>query len=378
MYHRPQRLHRRPRQGARARARSREPVSPDLEICARHRPRLEVAGRRAGAAVRAARPASTCRSPSNLFGSIEAHVPGARRRRRSTISPREIDELMTPKMPAGMLDALKMLPMVGRLRDLMPKTVKDAPCQEVVAARRHARRAADPEVLARGRRPLHHACRWSSRRIPRPACATSAPTACRCSTAARPACTGSGTRAARSTTASPSGWASGSTVAVALGPDPVLPYCATAPMPEGLDELLLGGFLRARARRAGQVRHRRSRSAGQRADRARRLRRAGRAAPRRARSAITPGFYSQPDDYPVFHLTCITQRKQPDLPDDRRRHSADGGLLPRHGERADLPAADPQDAAGDRRHALSGGGHLPQPRARLDRQALSRATRARS
>ena len=23
------------------------------------------------------------------------------------------------------------------------------------------------------------------------------------------------------------------------------------------------------------------------------------------------GFYSQPDDYPVFHLTCITQRRQP-------------------------------------------------------------------
>src|SRR4029078_7470755 len=32
-------------------------------------------------------------------------------------------------------------------------------------------------------------------------------------------------------------------VAVALSAEPVLPYCATAPMPEGLDELLLGGFL---------------------------------------------------------------------------------------------------------------------------------------
>ncbi len=30
-------------------------------------------------------------------------------------------------MPSGMLDALKMLPMVNRLRDLMPKTVSDAP-----------------------------------------------------------------------------------------------------------------------------------------------------------------------------------------------------------------------------------------------------------
>ena len=35
-------------------------------------------------------------------------------------------------------------------------------------------------------------------------------------------------------------------VAVALGPEPVLPYCATAPMPEGLDELLLAGFLARR------------------------------------------------------------------------------------------------------------------------------------
>ena len=46
----------------------------------------------------------------------------------------EIDQLMTPQMPDGIMDALKMLPMVERLRDLMPKTVKDAPCQEVVNA----------------------------------------------------------------------------------------------------------------------------------------------------------------------------------------------------------------------------------------------------
>ena len=35
-------------------------------------------------------------------------------------------------MPGGMLDAVKMLPKLSRLRDLMPKTVSDAPCQEVV------------------------------------------------------------------------------------------------------------------------------------------------------------------------------------------------------------------------------------------------------
>ena len=127
---------------------------------------------------------------------------------------------------------------------------------------------------------------------------------------------------------------------------------ATAPMPEGLDELLLAGFLRrervelvkcvtvdlevpanAQIVLEGYVEPGERRREGPFGDHT--------------------GFYSHPDDYPVFHLTCITQRKTPDLPDDRRRHSADGGLLPRQGQRADLPAADSQDGSGDRRHALS-------------------------
>jgi 4-hydroxy-3-polyprenylbenzoate decarboxylase len=44
----------------------------------------------------------------------------------------EIEELTTPPMPKGFMDALKLMPLVNRLSDLMPKTVKDAPCQEVV------------------------------------------------------------------------------------------------------------------------------------------------------------------------------------------------------------------------------------------------------
>ena len=30
------------------------------------------------------------------------------------------------------------------------------------------------------------------------------------------------------------------------------------------------------------------------------------------------GFYSLEDEYPVFHVTCITHRKEPDLSDDNR------------------------------------------------------------
>ena len=142
-----------------------------------------------------------------------------------------------------MMDALKMLPMVDRLRDLMPKTVNDAPCQEVVKkdgtldelpilkcwpedGGRYITLplvfTKDPETGMRnigtyrmqvydgrttgmhwqrhkGGAQHHRVAERLGKRLP---------------------------------------------VAVALGPDPALPYCATAPMPEGLDELLLAGFLR--------------------------------------------------------------------------------------------------------------------------------------
>src|SRR6185312_9698917 len=99
-------------------------------------------------------------------------------------------------------------------------------------------------------------------------------------------------------------------VSVALGADPALPFAATAPMPEGLDELLLAGFLRrervelvkcvtndlevpanAQIVLEGYVDPGERRREGPFGDHT--------------------GFYSHPDDYPVFHLTCITQRKNP-------------------------------------------------------------------
>src|SRR4051812_4498529 len=68
---------------------------------------------------------------SNVFGSMERMCLALGVKTLDDLA-REIDELMAPQMPKGMLDALKMLPLVGRLSDLLPKTVKDAPCQEVV------------------------------------------------------------------------------------------------------------------------------------------------------------------------------------------------------------------------------------------------------
>src|SRR5262245_7564412 len=68
---------------------------------------------------------------TNLFGSLERMCLALGVSALDDLA-REINELMTLQMPEGLMDALKMMPMLSRLKDLMPKTVKDGPCQEVV------------------------------------------------------------------------------------------------------------------------------------------------------------------------------------------------------------------------------------------------------
>src|SRR5207247_5029827 len=68
---------------------------------------------------------------SNVYGSYERICLALGVKTLDDLAT-EIDALMTPQMPAGIMDAIKMLPMVARLRDLMPKTVKDAACHEIV------------------------------------------------------------------------------------------------------------------------------------------------------------------------------------------------------------------------------------------------------
>ncbi len=139
-----------------------------------------------------------------------AHLPRARRRdaRRPGEGNRGADDAAACR--AGFMDALKLMPLVSRLTDLMPKTVKDAPCQEVVKMDGGLDELPILTTLARRRRTVHHAAarhhpRSGNRHAQHRHC-----TACRSTIAARPACTGSATRAARSTIASPNGWASAS------------------------------------------------------------------------------------------------------------------------------------------------------------------------
>ena len=98
--------------------------------------------------------------------------------------------------------------------------------------------------------------------------------------------------------------------AVAIGTDPVLTYAATAPLPRDVDEMVFAGFLRHKSVEMtkcvtvdlevpayseivleGYVLTDELRREGPFGDHT--------------------GYYSLADDYPVFHVTCITHRKNP-------------------------------------------------------------------
>ena len=99
-------------------------------------------------------------------------------------------------------------------------------------------------------------------------------------------------------------------IAVALGADPATMYSAILPLPPDLDEMMIAGFLRGKPVEMvkcetsdlevpanseivleGYVDLGEQRREGPFGDHT--------------------GFYSLEDDYPVFHITCITQRKHP-------------------------------------------------------------------
>lgn len=103
-------------------------------------------------------------------------------------------------------------------------------------------------------------------------------------------------------------------LAVALGGDPAMIYAATAPLPDQIDEILFTGFLRKKGVELvkcvtvdievpansdivleGYV------------DPSEPLRREG-------PFGDHTGFYSLADDYPAFHVSCITHRKNPIYP----------------------------------------------------------------
>jgi 4-hydroxy-3-polyprenylbenzoate decarboxylase len=284
-----------------------EPVSPDLEIAAVTDRVCKMPG--GGPALLFEKPTGFSMPVAcNVFGSLERMCLALGVKSLDDLAV-EINQLMAPQMPAGIMDALKMLPMVNRLRDLMPKTVKDAACQEVV------KRNGTLDEL-----PILKC--WpddGGRYITLPLVFTKDP-----ETGMR----NIGTYRMQVFDGRTTGmhWQRHKggaqhhrvaerlgkrlDVAVALSPEPVLSYCATAPMPEGLDELLLGGFL---ARR--RIEMVKCITVDLEVPASAHIVLEGYVEPGERRRegpfGDHTGFYSQPDDYPVFHLTCITHRKRP-------------------------------------------------------------------
>ncbi len=98
-------------------------------------------------------------------------------------------------------------------------------------------------------------------------------------------------------------------VAIFLGGDPVFTFCATAPLPDGVDEFLLAGYLRKRSVELVKCE---TNDLQVPADADFVLE--GFVDPREPLREEGPfgdhtGFYTLPEPYPVFHLTAITRRK---------------------------------------------------------------------
>ncbi|MDI6655042.1 MAG: menaquinone biosynthesis decarboxylase, partial [Candidatus Hydrothermarchaeota archaeon] len=102
-------------------------------------------------------------------------------------------------------------------------------------------------------------------------------------------------------------------VAVALGGDPATIFSATAPLPEGFDEMLFAGFLRKKP-----VELVKCETADLEVPANAEIILEGYVNPKERRIegpfGDHTGYYSLADLYPVFHVTCITHRKNPIYP----------------------------------------------------------------
>jgi 4-hydroxy-3-polyprenylbenzoate decarboxylase len=98
-------------------------------------------------------------------------------------------------------------------------------------------------------------------------------------------------------------------VAVVLGGDPVFPFAATAPLPDGLDEFLLAGYLRRKS-----IELVRCETVDLEVPANADIVIEGYIDPTEPLRSEGPfgdhtGFYTLPEPYPVFHITAITHRR---------------------------------------------------------------------
>lgn len=226
-----------------------------------------------------------------------------------------ITEMLEMRMPQGLINKLKMLPKLADMAGFFPKMVTSAPCQEVV--RREGFSLEEFPVLT---------C-WPGDGGPfitLPMVFSKNPETGKrnCGMYRMQVYDGKTTGMHWQTQKQGAehyrrllkeGKVEKMPVAVALGADPATMYSAILPLPPDLDEMMIAGFLRnkpvemvkcitsdlevpaqAEIVLEGHVKLGELRSEGPFGDHT--------------------GFYSLDDDYPVFHVDCITTRKDPIYP----------------------------------------------------------------
>jgi 4-hydroxy-3-polyprenylbenzoate decarboxylase len=296
--------------------------------------------------------------PALLFQNVKgSNVPvlinqfGSERRMRMALEVNSLDnvadrirQFMDVKSPQGLLDKVKMLPMLAEMGKFFPKTVASGPCKEVV----------EKQNLDLNRFPILQC--WpqdAGRFITLPCVITRDPKTGKRNVgmyrmqiydgqtagmhwqrqkigaehyremlrreAGRNGSSQDSARAAVDVMAATSGGSvlperglpsAKMDVAIAIGTDPAITFSAIVPAPPEVEEYLIAGFLRqgpvelvkcetvdlevpasSEIVLEGYVKLDELRTEGPFGDHT--------------------GFYSLPDLYPVFHLTCITHRKNP-------------------------------------------------------------------
>jgi 4-hydroxy-3-polyprenylbenzoate decarboxylase len=224
-----------------------------------------------------------------------------------------ISELLAMQKPEGLLGKLKMLPKLADLASIFPKTVSGGPCKDVI---RHkgkfdlnylpvlqcwpqdaGRFITLPMVFSRNPDTGKRNCGCYRLQV-----FDSSTTGMHWQTHKQ--------GAEHYRRVAKAGQSARMDIAVVIGADPATMYSAILPLPPDLDEMMIAGFIRgkpvdmikcetsdlevpanAEIVLEGYVEIGELRTEGPFGDHT--------------------GFYSLADDYPVFHLTCITRRKSP-------------------------------------------------------------------
>ncbi|NLN76398.1 MAG: menaquinone biosynthesis decarboxylase [Armatimonadetes bacterium] len=266
--------------------------------------------------------------PALLFGNVEGfdmpvliNAYGSYRRMAMALGVGEIEEiarriesLLHTDSPSTFAEKLMMLPKLIQLSSAFPKTVKNAPCQEIVRTGTDA----DLNTL-----PILQC--WPSdggRFITLPMVFTrSLETGKRNVGMYRMHVYDSQTtgmhwhlhKVGARHYAEHEAAGKRMEVAVALGGDPAITYAATAPLPDDFDEMLFAGFLRGCPVEMVQCK-----TIDQQVPADAEIVLEGYVDPKERRTegpfGDHTGYYSPADEYPVFHLTCITQRSKPIYP----------------------------------------------------------------